>query len=1301
MYNLYSQTNYSGPQVPYESCNNCTSSNYQYSGTIEYFDTRNVVSDFGPRYLSSNRPYDFHGGIDYTITEPTGTEDLGYHVKAIEEGTIIKLENYQRQNGSRSTLKYVVIDDSEGDNDYGYVHLFDDTSLPTQIGDMKYVEIHDTFPMKKTYGILDLTNNVLYSDCQGGDCDSTFYYINGLDTIYATNHINQEDNIGILGTSGHVLSHLHLSKYNSLNVSDFVNNDINAIDPLEEIWHQGPDYDIKILYNTTVSNIDDYPEGIKIKYPGTDYTDILIRPIMPDMENGQPNNGPLYNDNTLNIHKVEILLGEKSLEGQPQSYHIIRGPFYESKFWLGGRLNENQKYPEHIAIGHPNNEGSWDRTGIKPLAYKDYDPRRWDDFYYADFVTRIHSDDQMEIANCPEKARYNDGNYQVKAVVTNVRGDTYEGPKDATGNLTPIEFTLDNFKPYVQKVRIKTNYNDQEIYYEDWSCFDNNYIIFSKNDLVTEVNAADFSAGMKVYVEKTSEPLQELKMSVPAFEISNRQPIITGSNNDYFVFEIDQSEIVLGLDVVFHFSGKDYNNNDLIAFNKSHRDRNIFVPTRQSNTTWQDNNSPQLTYGVDRIHWLYFSCNNSGGNRRNPDEFATRNSPLEGTEIIINGEELELSAITTNAFTSQCNNGSIDLTVTGGVPPYEYKWSNGATTEDLNGVLPGGYCVSVKDALCGESEDCYVVDNDNSKVVVKNVVNNTECLPKANIYSCDGSIDIEVEGSSGPYSYQWENFEDPGWSSTVEDPQNLCPGVYKVTVTHSSGCTIESIPLRICCCELFSIHDDDESVSCYNNELNENDFSLSADVHSVDSPTSTDGWIDLTVTWQQSGAHPSLIYSWTGPNGFTANTEDIYNLGPGNYCVTVTDGCNTHSDCYEVVDCSSSDLQSSAQVSNTCQGYCYGKIELITTGGIPPYQYLWDDGSSGQQNDNLCKGYHYVTVTDASGCYNELQIFVNDNKNFDKIGSTNPCGWYLGCNGREVKFIPHEKLVCVFDDPFDCTRVNCYCPVTGGYVDGYNEEYLQYKLDWKNCALIGLCPNGEGWEVVQYGNRVTGYYYVEVCPNCYQCYYIDICYMGNDFFVYAFYPVGDSNCGGKGPGESLISSSLRLNELEYILRRDSLIDGIDSTSTMLIAEGLSDTLFMQEYLDLLENIKLQSDTILVYPFEKSKQLTEIDCSNKNCGDNTIESMRSNSNNNNGDIKYNISILPNPFSNELSINLYNLDITNSNITVEISSIIGQTLIVDKIKSINHTIETSKLSEGVYICTIKKEGTIIKIQKIIKQ
>ena len=74
-----------------------------------------------------------------------------------------------------------------------------------------------------------------------------------------------------------------------MSVSDFVNDDDNTIDPLEVVAHQGPHYEVKILREQG-SDIDNYPEGVRIVYPGTKRSKFIIRPLMPGTDgiiNGQ------------------------------------------------------------------------------------------------------------------------------------------------------------------------------------------------------------------------------------------------------------------------------------------------------------------------------------------------------------------------------------------------------------------------------------------------------------------------------------------------------------------------------------------------------------------------------------------------------------------------------------------------------------------------------------------------------------------------------------------------------------------------------------------------------------------------------------------------------------------------------------------------------------------------------------------------------------------------------------------------------------------------------------------------------
>ena len=64
----------------------------------------------------------------------------------------------------------------------------------------------------------------------------------------------------------------------------------------------------------------------------------------------------------------------------------------------------------------------------------------------------------------------------------------------------------------------------------------------------------------------------------------------------------------------------------------------------------------------------------------------------------------EPDAFSTSVFVvtvSSChsgNNGSADLTVSGGTMPYSYAWSSGANTEDVSALVPGTYVVTISDA---------------------------------------------------------------------------------------------------------------------------------------------------------------------------------------------------------------------------------------------------------------------------------------------------------------------------------------------------------------------------------------------------------------------------------------------------------------------------------------------------------------------------------------------------------------------------------------------------------------------------
>jgi hypothetical protein len=59
---------------------------------------------------------------------------------------------------------------------------------------------------------------------------------------------------------------------------------------------------------------------------------------------------------------------------------------------------------------------------------------------------------------------------------------------------------------------------------------------------------------------------------------------------------------------------------------------------------------------------------------------------------------ISLSSVNTNVQCSGGTGGSVDLSVSGGSPLYNYLWSNGATTQDMSNLQSGTYSVTVTDA---------------------------------------------------------------------------------------------------------------------------------------------------------------------------------------------------------------------------------------------------------------------------------------------------------------------------------------------------------------------------------------------------------------------------------------------------------------------------------------------------------------------------------------------------------------------------------------------------------------------------
>lgn len=345
--------------------------------------------------------------------------------------------------------------------------------------------------------------------------------------------------------------------------------------------------------------------------------------------------------------------------------------------------------------------------------------------------------------------------------------------------------------------------------------------------------------------------------------------------------------------------------------------------------------------------------------------------------------------------------GSAWVSATGGTNPYSFLWSNGATTPQVSGLLPGVYSVSVIDAngcavsdtvliqqgtlnisvatvydscagtACGVATaagtsatylwsngfsgptNCGLVDGTYTLTATDNfgctatqtiVVNNQPTLnlvASSTAASCgsDGTAAVSVTGGASPYTYLWSN--------NIASPQigNLPAGNYSITVTDANGC-IATESVTVASGSFTVLSSSATAETCFG---------------------AGNGTASLVV----SGTNPPFSFSWS--NGDTSST--ITGLSGGVYIVTVTD----NSGCFlvQTLVVGNSSLQVSVNQTNAanCAGSS-GTLVATPQNGTAPYTYLWSNGSTVDSASNLPVGGYTVTVTDANGCSAVIHRFV-------------------------------------------------------------------------------------------------------------------------------------------------------------------------------------------------------------------------------------------------------------------------------------------------------------------------------------
>jgi len=304
---------------------------------------------------------------------------------------------------------------------------------------------------------------------------------------------------------------------------------------------------------------------------------------------------------------------------------------------------------------------------------------------------------------------------------------------------------------------------------------------------------------------------------------------------------------------------------------------------------------------------------------------ANSESTIE-TFILREPDEIVISDNVSNT-TCANNNGSIDITVTGGMPAFTYLWSNNAITEDITGLAAGSYTVTVTDINNCKDSAAFVVASSTQPVIVIDSVKNISCFN-----GTDGAVYISVSGNNGPVSYAWSN------GSISEDLLNVVVGNYTLTITDSLGCIATTSQA----------------------------ITQPTDIAATLTPViATCGQNNGSITTSVSGGTPTYTYLWnTG-----ATTSSITNVAAGTYTVTVTDSKLCTKAFSQTISNLAGPVVTVDSVKNvSCFGGNNGGIYISVTGNNGPVTYLWSTGAVSNNLLNVIAGNYTVTVTDSSGC---------------------------------------------------------------------------------------------------------------------------------------------------------------------------------------------------------------------------------------------------------------------------------------------------------------------------------------------
>jgi len=308
------------------------------------------------------------------------------------------------------------------------------------------------------------------------------------------------------------------------------------------------------------------------------------------------------------------------------------------------------------------------------------------------------------------------------------------------------------------------------------------------------------------------------------------------------------------------------------------------------------------------------------------------------------------SVIVDSVYHVQCfggNDGYAEVQISGGVFPYTYLWDDPSaqTTPSASNLTSGVYTVTITD-----SNGCVVSTAININEPSQLLLTSGGVDPTCFTYT-DGSAWVSGFGAVTPYTYSWNTVP----IQTNDSISGLGAGMYTVTVIDANGC-FEVSTVTLFDPLLFSVNVTGNNVSCFN---------------------ACDGTALANLT---NGIAP-FGYAWDNPSAQT--TDSIFGLCDDTVNVVVTDamGCVANGNII-ITEPALLVITENTHGDVSCFGGSNGFSSVNIAGGTGPYNFDWNlsgsNVSTNQAANNLIAGAYLVTVTDANGCTDQINITITE-----------------------------------------------------------------------------------------------------------------------------------------------------------------------------------------------------------------------------------------------------------------------------------------------------------------------------------